>query len=508
MATTVNLLSADSALLRSTSASVTIPISASGTEWVSTNSTLSVIPTEFITNLRYVLRVAPSGSGDVTLILDEQLLRLSENGKTLSFNAKLRPSSESTVTFQIVVDGETAPDPHQRTLSGGLYGAIQSNTVIVPNDEVVHTVSASITVSGHGGGNIYLTYPNLIDDRAFYNNQYIALARNFMPDFYWEIDSAEQYPTAPFHRLLDILTSASNEVMTEYKEIYPFERNEITNSLETAEPIVNSALVNPAFVKDKYINWLSQFTGSTVRKNISKADGSRFFSNYTDERAFIEWQLLNSHYGRGAGTRNALLNSAKQVLIFTKDDTQSTKSVSITPNYNGDNWSFLVRTLENETPDASNGESSVLVLAAMEPARPMGYKIYHETIDEFYLTLDDISFGRLSEIRLGDVVAPTEAPDSITVTSVTSTTATLTFLPLSVPGGGDGGGIISNYEISISTDGVSYGAYAPLSPAKGSPPITITGLTSSTSYFVKLKAVNEAGVSAVESSPVTFTTSA
>jgi hypothetical protein len=144
----------------------------------------------------------------------------------------------------------------------------------------------------------------------------------------------------------------------------------------------------------------------------------------------------------------------------------------------------------------------------MEPARPMGYKIYHETIDEFYLTLDDLSYGRLSEIRLGVVVAPTDAPDSIVVSSVTSTTATLTFLPLSVPGGGDGGGIISNYEVAISTDGVAYGAYAPLSPAKGSPPITITGLSSSTSYYVKLKAVNEAGTSAVESTPVTFTTSA
>jgi hypothetical protein len=114
----------------------------------------------------------------------------------------------------------------------------------------------------------------------------------------------------------------------------------------------------------------------------------------------------------------------------------------------------------------------------------------------------------LSEIRLGVVVTPTDAPDSITVSSVTSTTATLTFLPLSVPGGGDGGGIISNYQVAISTDGVTYEAYAPLSPAKGTPPITITGLSSSTLYYVKLKAVNEAGTSAVESTPVTFTTSA
>jgi hypothetical protein len=271
---------------------------------------------------------------------------------------------------------------------------------------------------------------------------------------------------------------------------------------------VNSALVNPAFVKDKYVNWLSQFTGSSVRKNIAKADGSKFFTTYADERNFIEWQLLNSYYGRGAGTRNALLNSARQVLLYTKDDTDSTRSVSITPNYDGDVWSFLVRTLENETPDASAGQPSHLVLAAMEPARPMGFKIYHETIDEFFLTLDDIAYGRLSEIRLGVVTAPTDAPDSITVPHVTSNSASLSFLPLSVPGGGDGGGIISNYQYALSTDGTTYLPYVALSPPKGSPPIAITGLSSSQSYYVKLKAVNEAGVSSVESTPVTFTTSA
>jgi hypothetical protein len=508
MPTTVNLLSSDSALLSSTSESSAVAISSSGTDWILTNGTLSVIPTEFLTSLRYVLRIAPSGTGDVTLILDEQLLRLSENSKTLSFNAKARPNAECNVTTQLIVDGETAPDANQQRLSGGLYGAIQSNTVVVPDDGIAHSVSASITFSGHGGGNIFFTYPNLIDDHAFYYNQMIALSRNFMPDFYWEIDSSQQYPTAPFHRLVDILTSAINEVMDEYKDIYPFQQNEVKKTLDLAELEAKSALVNPAAVKDKYVNWLSQFTGSVIRKNISNSDGSPFFTTYENVRGFIEWQLTTSFYGRSAGTRGALLDAARQVLLYTKDGQQPTRSVSITPNYNGDNWSFLVRTLANETADASNGESSHLVLAAMEPARPMGYRIFHETIDEFYLTLDDISFGRLSEIRLGIVVAPTDAPDSIAVTSVTSTSATLTFLPLSVPGGGDGGGIILNYQYALSTNGTTYDSYTTLSPAKGSPPITITGLSGSTNYWVKLKAVNEAGVSAVESAAVTFTTSA
>ena len=507
MPRTVNLLTADSGLYTSTSSNVSISVSESGSEWTSTNSTLSLIPTEFITTLRSVIRIAPAGTENITVSLPVQYVGTDYNNSKISFNAKVKPSSEADITVLLSVDGESTPTGYSQRLSGGVYGAIQSNVVTIPDDTEEHTVSILITISGHDGGNIYITYPNLIDDLAFYQNDMVSFSRNFMPDFYWEIDSQQQQPTAPFHRLVDILTSAINETKIEYSSIYPFDRYEVSTQVELAENWTRSSLVDPASVRDKYVNWLAQFTGSQIRKNIS--DGTApLLNNHGLESEFIKWQLASSHYGRAAGTRTSLIEAARQALIYTKDGTDSTLSVSITPNYNGDRWSFLVRTLENETPDASTGEESAYVLSALEPARPMGFKIFQTTIEEFYLTLDDISYGRISEIQLGPVVAPTDAPDSITVTSFTSSTATLTFLPLSVPGGGDGGGIISNYQYSISTDGISYGAYAALSPAKGSPPITITGLSASTNYWVKLKAVNEAGVGSVESTPVTFTTSA
>jgi hypothetical protein len=507
MARTVNLLTADSGLYSSTSSSVSIPLEQSGTQWTSTNSTLSIIATEFITTLRRVCRLAPSGTNDIELSLPTQYMPAGYSGSNISFNAKIKPSSQANITTLLSVDGETVPTGNQQTLSGGVYGAIQSNVVTIPDDGVEHEVSILITISDHDGGNIYLTYPNLIDDLAFYQNDIVGLSRSFMPDFYWEIDSQQQYPTAPYHRLIDILTSGIDETKKEYSAIYPFNRYDVDYAEELKESWALSSLVDPSNVRDKYVNWLAQFTGSQVRKNISNGTSS-LLSNHALELEFIKWQLQTSHYGRAAGTRGALIEAAQRALIFTKNGTDSTLSVSITPNYNGDRWSFLIRTLENETPDASAGQSSAYVLAAVEPARPMGYKIYHETIGGFYLTLDDISYGRLSELRLGVVVAPTDAPDSIVVSSVTSNSATLTFLPLSVPGGGDGGGIISNYQYSLSTNGTTYGSYLTLSPAKGSPPITITGLSSSTNYWVKLKAVNEAGVSAVQSTAVTFTTSA
>jgi hypothetical protein len=70
----------------------------------------------------------------------------------------------------------------------------------------------------------------------------------------------------------------------------------------------------------------------------------------------------------------------------------------------------------------------------------------------------------------------------------------------------DGGGVISNYEYSLSTDNVTYPSYSPLSPVRGNPPITITGLNAATNYWVKLKAVNELGTGTDESVAVSFTT--
>lgn len=505
MATTVNLLSAENALSTATSSSVTVAITSAAPGWIGDNCTISVIPTEFITNLRYVLRVAPSGSGDVTIALLNEPLRLSENEKKLSFNAKVKPPSEVNVTTTLLVDGESVPTGHQQELSGGVYGAIQSNTVTVPSASVSHSVTASISISGHDGQNIYITYPNLIDDDAYYQNRYVHISRNFMPDFYWEKDSLEEYPSAPFHRLIDILFGAANEVLREHDAMYTFEKDEVADKdfLSTEEG--QSVLTNPSFVRDKYVNWLSQFTGYIAKKNIADASGEPFFPSHGAERPYLEWQLYTSSYGRGAGTRQALIEAAQQVLIFTEDGEDSTRTVSITPNYNDNSWDFLVRTLSNETPDANAGETSHLVLEAMEPARPMGYRIFHTTVDEFYLTLDDLSYGRLGEVQLGPVVIPTGAPDVLSA-SVGSNAVVLNFLPLSATGG-DGGGVISNYEYALSTNsGISYGAYQALSPAKGSPPITITGLSSGQLYFVKLKAINEAGTSDEESTGFGFTT--
>ncbi len=99
------------------------------------------------------------------------------------------------------------------------------------------------------------------------------------------------------------------------------------------------------------------------------------------------------------------------------------------------------------------------------------------------------------------VSAPQNAPTSLSATPA-NTSVSIAFTPPTDNGGMD----INNYQYAISSNGGStYSAYAALSPADGVSPITVTGLTQNTAYLIKLKAVNDVGVSDVESSPVSFT---
>jgi hypothetical protein len=109
--------------------------------------------------------------------------------------------------------------------------------------------------------------------------------------------------------------------------------------------------------------------------------------------------------------------------------------------------------------------------------------------------------GQIHSAWVG-VSAPKNAATSLSATPV-NTSVSISFTAPTDNGGMD----ITNYQHSISSNGgSSYDTYAALSPADAISPITVTGLTQNTAYLIKLKAVNDVGVSDVESSPVSFTT--
>jgi len=102
---------------------------------------------------------------------------------------------------------------------------------------------------------------------------------------------------------------------------------------------------------------------------------------------------------------------------------------------------------------------------------------------------------------LNITLAPPETPTSLSATALSTTSVSIAFTP-----GGANGSPITNYKYALSTNsGSTYGAFTALDPADTTSPITISGLTQNTAYYIKLKAVNDMGDS-VESAAVTVTT--
>ena len=97
-------------------------------------------------------------------------------------------------------------------------------------------------------------------------------------------------------------------------------------------------------------------------------------------------------------------------------------------------------------------------------------------------------------------VAPPAAPTSLSAVP-SSTSVAISFTP-----GSDNGAYVTNHEYAVSTNsGSSYGSWTALSPADATSPITVSGLSQGTAYYIKLRAVNATGPG-TESSAVSFTT--
>ena len=94
-----------------------------------------------------------------------------------------------------------------------------------------------------------------------------------------------------------------------------------------------------------------------------------------------------------------------------------------------------------------------------------------------------------------------DAPTSLSASNITGSTVDISFTP-----GAQGGSAITNYQYALSTNsGSTYGSFVALATPDATSPITVTGLTSNTAYYIKLKAVSSIGAG-TESSAVSLTT--
>jgi hypothetical protein len=347
------------------------------------------------------MRLSPPSAAPIILTLSSVGLYPVDNGRRFAFNALIKPESTITVIGSLQVDGQPSIPAYSQVLYGGRYNAIRTNNVTIPDDGNTHSVSISISIADHKSQNVHFTAPNLIDDQQYYSNIFVQEARRYMPDFYWDMDIAQENPVAPFHKLIDALTHIAGLSYDKYVEIFPFEKGELTSLADELLGTSHSSLVEPLYASPEYLPWLAQFMGEKLKRNITIANGSKLLPSYDVENDYSRWQVNTGYFGLRSGSREAMIGAAKRALLFTDDNTDSTFSVALTPRYGGDPFAIRIQTVVNETPDVTAaGQSSPTILSVLEDARPLGYKVTHTAVDAFYFTLGDDTLGVIGEFAL------------------------------------------------------------------------------------------------------------
>ena len=393
MPTTLNIISPSNTFYRFNSNYQELSPTGYSHNWSISGGTMSIVAEKYIHPIQYSLKVQPlSDVSNVVLTLNNITYADAEFlNDGFQFHARYFSISALNISTSIHNDQTNVTETYVNTSrpsqwSTGYSQVINAGGVSISFDVV-------ITISNHAGNIFYLSLPTLISDDSFFRNAFVKNLRRNIPSFIWDKDSLEEYPTYPFYKLFHALTSRANDAAQYFSNLYEFPADEIPPGYTGEEFWTKSVLVNPDSVYPDFVPWLSQFTGSKIKRAIN-VDGSDILAaNSVDADEFVLWQLENSYFGWGAGSVEALRESVKQLL-------SGQKIVYVFPG--GSNFTINIYTLLTETPGVvSNGDTSDEIVAIAQLAKPLGFDIVHAAYTSLPFLLGDEVYGLLDVAALG-----------------------------------------------------------------------------------------------------------
>lgn len=357
--------------------------------WTATNASISVVSEKYVQPLNYSLRVQPTNPANA-IVLTLPLVQPSDNdsnGSQVQFHCQIYGETSMNVVAELENLTTSASASYQQVLTSGKWNSVWSPVVDVG---VINTAvddiefSVQITITNHDGFVFYLSMPHIVNELGIYKNTFVANWRKFIPTFIWDKDKVQEYPNYTLTKLFHSLTLLASYSTVLYSRFFEYLNEEISIQ-NSSSSFRFSQLVNPLYVDEEYVTWLTQFNGTPIYKSIPTTSSTEAISNVTNS---IEWQLVNAYFGRNAGTTEAIRECTKQVLT-------GFKVCYIVPG--GSFFQINIYTILSETPGVTNqGDSSPEVLAIVEKTRPMGFTVEHSAYTTLPFILDDPTYGVLN----------------------------------------------------------------------------------------------------------------
>jgi hypothetical protein len=252
---------------------------------------------------------------------------------------------------------------------------------------------------------IYFTLPVLCQNFEFVTRNRIFLSvMGALPEVFRLIDLEQTGELEmPLARLVDVFTNGLDKA---FYQLGHYAYLDIVDGFDDADDTTKSHLVNQDVADFATLLWLCKFNGTRpVTRYESSLDvvttpfilgdelgsGSELDSGdgllltsyselnppaltLTAQEELLRWQLDYGYYGINSGTLPAVIDAAKRQLT-------GTKTLAYSFDFDVEPWVINLESEWYETYGATGveevGESSKLVLNAVEYARPLGVKVNH-----------------------------------------------------------------------------------------------------------------------------------
>jgi hypothetical protein len=273
---------------------------------------------------------------------------------------------------------------------------------VVPDDAYDYPLGFKIEVEDIEGGAsavVNISHPVIYGTLDFIDNPVIIDIMSRFPEFIRDQDANTELFPYQFIRFMEMATLHSGEL---YNLANGFIYQDISEGKNPADPSTLSTLVDPTVAPREYLFWLSQFSGTKIinpktgftpwvnlpdtwqgidlideEESTEDAASWKAIQEFNTEPAgleeFLRWQVSTGFYGVRAGTKEAIIDSVKRVLLGTK-----TVNYEVLEPFN---WTVKITTLKSETPDSALldiGDEVLEILDLIEPARPIGLRVIHE----------------------------------------------------------------------------------------------------------------------------------
>ena len=374
-------------------------------------------------NKQLALRIQNSNS-DGTIYLDSAEIDINDLTKPIIFTCGIKMPSGGTVEVvinhssqQVLNSVSTTKTLFGSTSVVNAIGVVNPQWFIFRSDSIIPVSSVGttgmtvyVTITPNDTSEIiYFTLPVLCQNFEFVsNNKILPIVAQNIPRVFLDIDFEQTGSIdLPFLRLLDIFTNGLDE---SYQQMGKYAYLDIEQGYDDSDNTTKSTLVNPDVADFTTLVWLCKFTGTRpvtryessldtvtspfiVGDEISSGsllDGNDgiLLTGYTElnppvftlaeQTELLRWQVDNRYYGINSGTLPAVIASAKNQLI-------GDQTLVVEYDFASEPWVINLFSEWFETYGAIGsgdiGNSSKLVLGAVEYARPLGVKITHTMTD-------------------------------------------------------------------------------------------------------------------------------